>query len=112
MVWLVWHPSLDSLLVQSVGISTRTWPAFGLPRSNCVTKLQFWRELGNLRCDWRPRDDFGSSASDFQAAGVHGGKFAGQAIQKLDPIEAGKPYLVEVLIDPLKGASFDWLDDA
>lgn len=27
-------------------------------------------------------------------------------------VEAGKPYLVEVLIDPLKGASFDWLDDA
>lgn len=35
------------------------------------------------------------------------------ALQRgLEAVEAGKPYLIDVLIDPTRGASFDWLADA
>ena len=63
-----------------------------------------------------PAVDLAGLARDYGVAAEGPVTKAGDLLAALErgikAVEAGKPYVVDVLIDPSRGASFDWLSDA
>ena len=63
-----------------------------------------------------PPVDIAGMARDFGVAAegpiVKAGDLFAALERGIAAVECGKPYLVDVLVDPSRGASFDWLDDA
>jgi thiamine pyrophosphate-dependent acetolactate synthase large subunit-like protein len=63
-----------------------------------------------------PAVDLAGLARDYGVAAEGPVTKAGDLFAALErgikAVEAGKPYVIDVLIDPSRGASFDWLSDA